>query len=62
MIEFVSFPKIPRLFRECVITEKWDVNETMKLSAAEFNCFVRDEWDWKPNFEAVSAIYKAKRF
>ena len=24
MIEFVSFPKMPRLFRECVITEKID--------------------------------------
>ena len=24
MIEFKSFPKIPRLFRDCVITEKLD--------------------------------------
>lgn len=36
---------------------KWDVNETMKLTFAEFNCFVRDEWDWKDNFLEVSNSY-----
>ena len=58
--------KVPRSFESeynaAIAIATWDVNKTMKLSAAEFNCFVRDEWDWKPNFEAISAIYKAKRF
>jgi hypothetical protein len=38
---------------------KWDVRETLELSYAEFTCFVRDQWDWKLEFEAVSRLYKA---
>jgi len=37
---------------------KWDVNDTLELTHAEFTCFVRDEWDWKSGFEAVSTMYK----
>lgn len=36
---------------------KWDVNETIKLSFFEFQCFVRDKWDWKDDFTAVSSMY-----
>lgn len=36
---------------------KWDVNDTMKLTFAEFQCFVRDEWDWKSEFLAISKSY-----
>lgn len=37
---------------------KWDVRETLELTHAEFTCFVRDQWDWKSGFEAVSTMYK----
>ncbi len=36
---------------------KWDVNDTLKLTAAEFTCFVRDQWDWKLGFEKLSLSY-----
>ena len=39
----------------------WDVRDTLELTHAEFTCFVRDEWDWKSGFEAVSMMYKAAR-
>ena len=36
---------------------RWDTNDTLKLSATEFACFVRDQWDWTNNFKAISALY-----
>lgn len=36
---------------------RWDVNPTMKLSFAEFNCFVRDQWDWKSDFTETALHY-----
>jgi hypothetical protein len=40
---------------------EWDVRETLELTHAEFQCFVRDIWDWTDNFTAVSNIYKSLR-
>ena len=57
--------KVPRSFaREydaAIDMAKWDVRETLELTHAEFTCFVRDQWDWKSGFEAVSRIYKSSR-
>ncbi len=39
----------------------WETGETMVLSYAEFQCFVRDIWDWKSAFEAVTFQYMARR-
>jgi hypothetical protein len=39
---------------------KWDVRKTLELTHAEFTCFVRDQWDWKSDFETISTLYKAK--
>lgn len=54
--------KVPRSYaREydaAIDMAKWDVRETLELSHAEFTCFVRDQWDWKAGFEAVSMLYK----
>lgn len=36
---------------------RWDVNETLKLSYAEFNCFVRDQWDWTGEFRETTMSY-----
>lgn len=35
----------------------WDTRDELELSFAEFQCFVRDEWDWKGSFEAVVKNY-----
>lgn len=37
----------------------WDVNPTLTLSYAEFNCFIRDEWDWKINCQEVFTYYNS---
>lgn len=36
---------------------KWDVNETLKLSYAEFRCFIQDDWDWKSQFMDLQFRY-----
>jgi len=54
--------RVPRSYAKeyeaAIDIAKWDVNETLKLSHAEFTCFVRDQWDWKSDFEAISSTYK----
>lgn len=34
-----------------------DVRDTLVLTFAEFNCFWRDQWDWKSEFLAVHESY-----
>lgn len=55
--------KVPRSFAKeydaAIDIAKWDVRDTLTLTYAEFACFVRDEWDWKSGFDAVSSLYKA---
>ncbi len=38
---------------------KWDVNDTMKLTFAEFQCFVRDVWDWTKEFQTTNMSYSS---
>ena len=53
--------KVPRSFVKeydaAIAMATWDVRETLELTYAEFTCFVRDEWDWKSGFDAVSIMY-----
>lgn len=37
----------------------WDVRDTLELTHAEFQCFVRDVWEWTDDFTRVSAVYKS---
>lgn len=39
----------------------WDVRETLELTHAEFQCFVRDVWDWSDEFRIISEGYKSSR-
>ena len=39
----------------------WDVRDTLELSQSEFQCFVRDKWDWSDNFLKMSAMYKVRK-
>ena len=54
--------KVPRSYAKeydaAIDMAKWDVRDTLELTHAEFTCFVRDQWDWKSGFEAVSLLYK----
>jgi hypothetical protein len=54
--------KVPRSYEEeyaaAIDMVSWDVRQTLELTHAEFTCFVRDQWDWKSGFEAVSMLYK----
>ena len=58
--------KVPRCFKKeydaAIDMARWDVRETLVLTYAEFTCFVRDEWDWKRGFDAITAVYKAAKF
>ena len=57
--------KVPRSYAKeyeaAIDMAEWDVRETLELTHAEFTCFVRDQWDWKSGFEAVSNLYKNSR-
>lgn len=55
--------KVPRCYVDeydaAIAIAEHDVNPTLKLSYAEFTCFIRDQWDWKSGFDAVSTMYKS---
>jgi hypothetical protein len=55
--------KVPRSYVEeydaAIDMARHDVRTTLELTHAEFTCFVRDRWDWKSDFDAISAIYKS---
>ena len=62
MVEQVSVDMpVPQNFSEAydlaIEMADWENNETMKISTAEFQCFIRDNWDWKMEFETVSKLY-----
>lgn len=40
---------------------QWDVRPNVILTGAEFQCFVRNEWDWKFDFENVSKMYTVSK-
>lgn len=58
--ETVDLP-VPRNYSKdydaAIDIAEWDVNDKLKLSFAEFQCFVRDEWDWTIDFVSNSAMY-----
>lgn len=39
----------------------WDTRDELELSGAEFQCFIRDQWDWSHDFTTVSSMYKLKK-
>lgn len=47
-------------YEAAIAMVEWDVRDMLELTAAEFNCFVRDEWDWKSDFDRVSTSYMNK--
>lgn len=65
LVESISVElRVPRDFSKdydaAIDMAKWDVRETLELTHAEFQCFVRDVWDWTSEFAQVSMMYKAK--
>lgn len=36
---------------------EWETSDTIKLTASEFNCFVRDIWEWSEAFESHTMEY-----
>jgi hypothetical protein len=40
---------------------EWDVRETLELTHAEFQCFVRDVWEWTEVFHTTNQLYKAMK-
>ena len=55
--------KVPRSYekeyRSAIDLAKWDVNPTLKLSYAEFTCFVQDQWDWKIECQETFTYYNS---
>tara|TARA_Y100000310_G_scaffold298970_1_gene333391 strand:- start:288 stop:761 length:474 start_codon:yes stop_codon:yes gene_type:complete len=57
---------VPRCYSDqydsAIAIAKWDVNDTMKLSQAEFRCFVQDNWSWSADFKFLNSTYTSKTF
>lgn len=55
--------EVPRSFEAdydaAIDIAKWEVNDTMELTHAEFTCFVRDQWEWTSDFKMVTRSYGA---
>lgn len=55
--------KVPRNYSKeydaAIDMAEWDVRETLELTHAEFQCFVRDEWNWTNDFSTTNAMYRA---
>jgi hypothetical protein len=56
--------RVPRNFTDkydaAIDMVEWDVRETLELTHAEFQCFVRDVWEWTRDFNVTNAIYSKK--
>jgi hypothetical protein len=46
-------------YQTAIDLANWDVNPTLKLSYAEFNCFIQNEWDWKIDCQEVFTFYNS---
>ena len=38
---------------------KMTLDEELELREHEFNCYIRDQWDWTGRFKNISATYTA---
>ena len=54
--------KVPRnsadAYDAAIDMANWDVRETLELTHEEFQCFVRDIWDWSSSFATTNSLYK----
>ena len=48
------------MYDAAITIAEWETADTLDLSYAEFQCFVRDEWDWKDEFSRVTMSYGAQ--
>lgn len=48
------------MYDAAIAIAEWETGAEMELSYAEFQCFVRDEWDWKDEFSRVTMSYGAQ--
>ena len=62
-LRYVSLP-IPQSYEEeyenAIQMVQWDTRTELELTNAEFNCFIRDKWDWTSDFFSTTAIYNSK--
>jgi hypothetical protein len=58
----VNMP-VPRCYAAsydaAIAIAEWDERPILELSYAEFTCYVRDMWDWRSDFQAVTMSYMA---
>lgn len=56
--------KVPRSFEEeydaAIDMATFDVRDTLELSYEEFQCFVRDVWEWSEDFQVTKMLYSTK--
>lgn len=50
------------VYDEAIASLEWEQNDTIVITMAEFNCLVRDHWDWKVEFTRVTQLYKKSEF
>ena len=47
------------MYDKAIDRAEWETEDTILLTYAEFECFVRDQWDWRATFDRVTMLYKS---
>lgn len=57
---FIEMP-VPRShaaeYEAVIAMVEWDTREELELTMPEFECFIRDNWDWQHDFRKVTEFY-----
>lgn len=65
LVQAMSFDlKVPKnhvsSYDVAIKMAEWEVNETVELTQAQFQCFVMDDWDWQEEFQTIKMSYCGK--
>ena len=48
-------------YEQAIALMDWETNKTIELSINDFECYVRDSWDWQRSFKNIYANYSASQ-
>jgi hypothetical protein len=65
LVEAISISlKVPldysKEYEAAIDMAEWDVRDTLELTHAKFQCFVRDQWTWTRDFESINFTYTGR--
>ena len=46
-------------YEQAIALMEWEENATLELSVNDFECYVRDNWDWQRSFKMSHSAYSS---